>query len=487
MGEQQVESLSFAVRIRAVSRYSGQLCIVLAILSLVPCGISIVFGEYRFTLAYFLAASGLSVFGYILSRIKAPSLIQPNEALVITAFIFLFASLVSSLPMTMSGLSFMDAFFEAVSAVTTTGLSTLSTVENRASTFLFTRSWLQWVGGLGIVIMTVAILTGPGVTARHLVNIEESEDIVGSTRLYARTALKVYSAMTVAGFAFLMLMGMDWFSALTYTLSAVSTGGFAIHDASLAALPHWYVRAAVLFLSFCGAISLAFYYRVYRNGWRKIVEDLQVRYLVFIMIAFIVLLGFSMHFLSGVPLIDTVSNASLMAASAQTTAGFSTLNVANLDRASRFVLIVSMAIGGGLGSTAGGIKILRILILFSVLKLLVVRTSMPLRAVSQATVGKNRLEEDEIQRALLIILLFVGVILISWLPFLAAGLDPLDSLFEVVSAVGTVGLSTGISSQGIPDYLKGVLCADMLMGRIEIVAYLVFLYPGTWIGRRMTQ
>ena len=155
MGEQQVETLRYAVRMRAISKYSGQLCIVLGILSLVPCGISVLFGEHRLTLAYFLAALGLSVFGLILSRIKAPSLIQPNEALVITAFIFFFSALIWAVPMTMSGLSFMDAFFEAVSGITTTGLSTLQTVEGLSFTFLFVRSWLQWIGGLGIVVLTV--------------------------------------------------------------------------------------------------------------------------------------------------------------------------------------------------------------------------------------------------------------------------------------------------------------------------------------------
>ena len=485
VGEQQVETLRYAVRMRAISKYSGQLCIVLGILSLVPCGISVLFGEHRLTLAYFLAALGLSVFGLFLSRIKAPSLIQPNEALVITAFIFFFSALIWAVPMTMSGLSFMDAFFEAVSGITTTGLSTLQTVEGLSFTFLFVRSWLQWIGGLGIVVLTVAILTGPGVTARHLVNIEESEDIVGSTRLYTRTVLKVYGAMTVLGFLLLLSLRLDWFSAITYTFSAVSTGGFAIHDSSLAALPSWHVRAAILFLSLCGALSLAFYYRAYRQGWRTIIEDLQIRYLVFFTIAVTFLLGISMHVLTGLSLKETVSNAPLMAATAQTTAGFSTLNVEGLDRASKLILITSMAIGGGLGSTAGGIKIIRILILFSMLKLLVKRTGMPLHAVTQTTVGKNRLADEEIQRVLLIIILFISVIAVSWLPFLAAGFDPLDSLFEVVSAIGTVGLSTGISSLDLPTFLKGVLCIDMLMGRVEILAYLVFFYPGTWIGRRI--
>jgi len=95
------------------------------------------------------------------------------------------------------------------------------------------------------------------------------------------------------------------------------------------------------------------------------------------------------------------------------------------------------------------------------------------------------MEETEIQEALLIILLFVTVILLSWLPFLCMGYSPLDSLFEVVSATGTVGLSAGVVSPEMPIFLKGILCVDMLLGRLEILAWLLLLYPRTWIGRRL--
>jgi trk system potassium uptake protein TrkH len=91
----------------------------------------------------------------------------------------------------------------------------------------------------------------------------------------------------------------------------------------------------------------------------------------------------------------------------------------------------------------------------------------------------------EIKDALLLILLFVAVVVVSWLPFVAAGYDPLDALFEVVAARGTVGLSTGITDAALPSYLKGILCADMLMGRLELIAWFMLLYPGTWFGRRI--
>ena len=104
--------------------------------------------------------------------------------------------------------------------------------------------------------------------------------------------------------------------------------------------------------------------------------------------------------------------------------------------------------------------------------------------VAEPRLAGRRLEGDEIEKALILLALFVAVVLISWVPFVATGLDPLDALFEVVSASGTVGLSTGVTSLSLPAGLKGVLCLDMLFGRLEVVALLVVLYPPTWFGNR---
>jgi trk system potassium uptake protein TrkH len=143
-----------------------------------------------------------------------------------------------------------------------------------------------------------------------------------------------------------------------------------------------------------------------------------------------------------------------------------------------------MAVGGSVGSTAGGMKILRLLIVLRMAQLTVLRTCLPERAVVEPRIEGQRLESDEIERAFLVIALFAIVVAASWAPFVVMGHDPLDSLFEVVSATATVGLSTGITGPHLAPFLKGVLCADMLMGRLEIVALLVLLYPGTWVGRR---
>jgi len=177
----------------------------------------------------------------------------------------------------------------------------------------------------------------------------------------------------------------------------------------------------------------------------------------------------------------------LLAFSAQTTAGFSSISGTQLDAGSKLVLIFSMLLGGGAGSTAGGFKVLRLLVAASVLRLIILRTCLSKHAVIEPRLAGRRLQDGEIHEALVLIILFVSVVGLSWLPFVTMGYNPLNSLFEVVSATGTVGLSVGITSERLPSLLKGILCIDMLMGRLEIIAWLMILYPGTWFGRRMEE
>jgi trk system potassium uptake protein TrkH len=146
--------------------------------------------------------------------------------------------------------------------------------------------------------------------------------------------------------------------------------------------------------------------------------------------------------------------------------------------------IIAMFVGGGMGSSAGGIKVLRLLILMRLIYLLIRSTALSSHAVVSARLGNRKLAADDMQRAILLILLFAMVILVSWLIFVLYGYPPLDALFEVVSATGTVGLSTGITEAELPTALKLLLCVDMLIGRVEIVALLIVLYPPTWFGKR---
>ena len=484
----QAAALSYAVRLRVVLKYFGYLCGLLTVLTLVPLGVSVWSGETHLSGRYAIVTGVLAVLGGLLSRLSAPARVQANEGMVLVALTFLFTPLIMSYPMLAFGPSFIDMFFEAVSGATTTGLSTLTSVENAPTTFLFARSWMQWYGGLGIMAMSLALVAQPSLVTEGLgVTEAESDDLVGSTKAHMRRVLAVYSLLTIIGLASLGLIGVPLFQAVQYTFAAVSTGGFAPHDASLAGLQSATSQISVTALCLLGAIPFTWYHRLSRRQARQSLSLLEPTAIVVSGIVLTIVLGLSMGANQTVSWNQAWYHAPLLAFSAQTTAGFATMDLAELDAFSKLAMIPAMAIGGGIGSTSGGFKILRLLILLRLLQTVIVRTSLPKQAVLDTQLQQRRLGDKEIHDALLLIGLFVIVVIVSWAPFVALGYDPLDSLFEVVSATGTVGLSVGITSIELPTLLKGVLCIDMLLGRLEMLAWLVFVYPGTWLGRRREE
>jgi trk system potassium uptake protein TrkH len=480
-----VQILQYAVRPAILCKYFGQLCIVLAALSVVPFAVSLIFKDYLVSIRYGVVIGSVLAVGLCCSRLKSSAKMQNNEAMVITALIFLFSPLVMIWPVMGSGLTFADALFETISAVTTTGLSTAATLTDKSQSFLFSRAWIQWVGGLGIVVLSMAILIQPGVTAKRL-DIADSfdDDIIGGTRAIAKNTLIIYSLLTLAGILLLLLLGTDWFSSVLYMLAAVSTGGFSPHDASLQGLDSGYARAVVIGFSMAGAVTLIVYYRVFHRGWRAAVSDRQIQ--AFFITAFIVtaVLSCFLWYQEGLAPLNALLHGALNGLSALSTAGFSSLPVNDMENGAKLILIVAMATGGCAGSTAGGIKIIRLLIVFRLIYLLIQRAGAPPQAVLEARLNGKKLGADEILNAMSLVVLFPCIIFFSWLPFLLWGYTPIDSLFEVVSALGTAGISAGITSSDLPVLLKGILCADMLLGRLEIIAWLVIFYPGTWIGLR---
>jgi trk system potassium uptake protein TrkH len=483
--EQRISVLTYPVRLRVVLKYCGQLGLMLAVLTLVPLSLALVETEWQRALRYAVICAGLLVLGARLARLPAPDQIQGNEALSITAVAFLISPLLMSWPMMTDGMPFVDALFESISAVTTTGLSTLGSVEHRSTTFLFARAWMQWYGGLGIVVLSVALLMGHHAAARRLADpVESGETLVVTARTHARLSLIVYLVITVLGVAVVWLLSGDGFSALVHVLSAVSTGGFSNLDSGLMGLGTS-AAVAVMVIAFLGAISFPLYWRAVHAGWgggiRALVDDVELRALLFGGL----LVGGLLAWLAWRHGIEAPWYHSLMTGfSAQTTTGFATLPVADMDSASKLVMVISMLVGGSVGSSAGGFKLLRLLILLRLLQLMILRSAIPPHAVAEPYLAGQKLETDDMLRALQLILLFIGIMVVSWLPFLALGYDPLDALFEVASACGTVGLSTGITRPELEAVLKGVLCFDMLAGRLEIIALLVVLYPRNWIGRR---
>jgi trk system potassium uptake protein TrkH len=462
----------------------GDLCGVLAVLSLAPFAVTIGYGEFTLGLRYLIVAVILSLPALLSLRLRAPRNLQTNEAMSITVLAFMIGAAAMIYPFMGSGLSFMDALFEAISGITTTGLTTLTDVEDHSRGFLFARAWLQWYGGLGVVVLSLALVMGPGAVARRLaVAGGDVEDIVGTSRGYARRVMVVYLLLTLAGIAAAMALLQDPFYTVVHVLTAVSTGGFSSFNNSLAHLEGWGSRMVLFTLCIAGAIPLALYYRAWRGGWRQLLGDRELQTLLVLILLLTLILWMILRGDGQFSGLEAMAQATATAITTQTGSGFSTLNVADLDPTAKATLILSMLIGGGMGSTTGGIKIIRLLILLRLMQILLLRTSLPSHAVMHPRLHGHRLETEETQYALLFILLYILVIVLSWLPFLAYGYDPLDALFEVVSATATVGLSTGVTSPTLELPLKAILCLDMLLGRVEVCALLVLIYPRTWVGR----
>lgn len=481
----QFSSLHFAVRPRVIVNHLAQMSLLIAILSLVPASVTAIGENWDGVIRYGVVIGGMAVFGLLGTRLKVRQDLQRNEALVISALVFTLTPLAMTIPMMGYGIGFVDAFFETVSGVTTTGLSSLPTVEDKPTAFLFARAWLQWVGGLGVIVLAVAMILTPGAATSNLGYSErEADDIVGGTKSHARKLLIIYSILTLGGIAGIWAAGAAPFDALVNALAAISTGGFANHDASLGAYPGLAVALATSVVCFLGALPFYLFYQPIYRDWRQFIQNRQLRMLAGFCIAGTAALFLIMPDNIGGSPLERLGHAAVTVISAQSTAGFSTVPISDLGTGGVFLLVVLMMIGGGIGSTAGGIKLYRFSVMVRLMLLCLMRASVPSSSRIHLRFDKARVLPEELEAVIAVFVGYLLTVLISWMIFLLHGMPALPSLFEIASATGTAGLSVGITAPDLPDVLKLVLCVDMILGRVETVAIVVLLFPWTWIGRR---
>lgn len=483
MPDAPAHALMRSVRPRVVLRSLAQLLIALGVLTLVPALFAFWSGAQELGLRLVELILVLLLVFVPLSFLPEPRYVQRNEALCITALVFLIVPFLMSYPLRAEGLFWIDAWFEAVSGITTTGLSTLASAESHSRAFLFTRAWMQWYGGLGIAVLAVALLMGHQVASRKLLQTSGEEGASSTARSYARQVLLVYCGLTLSGFLLIRLTHPNSFDALIHALAAVSTGGFSGFDDSLTSLSV-VAQLAITLVSLAGAISLPLYFiALTKRQPRRLLEDETRALLIAVLVLTLVIAVYLL--LSGqLKAVDAVKNALLLAVSAQSTTGFTSLDLSSLDKGLMLLLILSMLVGGSAGSTAGGLKLIRLLILLQVIRVTLQRINAPSRAVLSPRLGRDVIDAEDISSVLVLLGLWLLVVMLSWWVFLLYGEPPLNALFEVVSAVSTVGLSSGITRPDLAPVLKVVLCIDMLLGRVEIVALLVLFLPRTWIGRR---
>ncbi len=466
-----------AVNYRSVLANLGLMLRLMAYVMIAPLLVSLISTEFILS----IIAGGLGVIcfviGKLLTRGKEPAL-SGKEAVVVTALAYLLFAVIGAVLFIPSA-TFLDGFFESMSGFTTTGLTVIP-VEGLPATLLFFRAFSQWLGGAGIIVLSLVILLGPGRSAFRLYTSAYGEqNLVGDVKATARVVLVVYSSLTLAGYVAYLIAGAGLFNSLLYVMATVSTGGFSPEPAGASiemSIPFNILR--ILFM-ISGAIGFPAYYLLRRESAKAFLADLQLRYLA--VIAFVAALIFltSWGWSS-----DRIIPGVFQSVSAITTTGFSVVGYHEWPKIVVLISIFLMFVGGSAGSTAGGLKLFRLIVIVQVIKWVVVRALLPEESEISIKVGQVTITETILRQVLSILGLYMILAALSTLAFVLYGFDLIDSLFESVSAIGTVGLSSGLTASSLPAILKGVLIVDMWAGRLEILPIVIVFYARVWIPKR---
>lgn len=399
-----------------------------------------------------------------------------QEAMVVILLVWLTAGLLGALPLMVGlDLTFTQAAFESTSGWTTTGLSVVDVTET-PRIFLFYRSLIQMAGGAGFVVIAVAVLAGPA--GAGLTSAEGRPDqLAPHVRRSAGIVLRIYLVYIFLGILALRIAGMDWFDSVNHAFTALATGGFSTQAASIGHYDSAAIEAVVIVLMILGGLNFLTAYTLYRGKFRAVSRNGEVRLeflLLVVMIPLVFLLTTTTLYEStGV----AVRSAVFEVVSAITGTGFGTVNHAEWNAFGWIVLVVLMTIGGGSGSTAGGLKLQRVYVMYKAIRWEYQRAFMPPHAVNEPAIwqGEERgfINDTLIRRVALYVFLYLAFLFFGTAVIAAHGYGLGESLFEYASTLGTVGLSVGITA---PDAAETMLWAQMLgmfLGRLEFFAIVI--------------
>jgi trk system potassium uptake protein TrkH len=412
-----------------------------------------------------------------------------RDMFLITSLVWTVASAFSALPFVfINHISFTDAYFETMSGITTTGSTVLSGLDNMAPSILLWRSILQWIGGVGFIVMAVAILPMLNVGGMKLFQ-TESSDKSDKTSPRAKTVAKnivtVYFILTLLCCLGYILTGMDLFEAINHSFTTLSTGGYSTTDASMNHFSngaHW---VATLFMFLGGLPFLLFVVALKKRSPKVIFNDAQVKgfFILFLSASTIVALWLNLH--NDYPLLDAFRVSMFNIVSVVTTTGFGLDDFTAWGALPTTMFAFLMIAGACSGSTSGGVKIFRFQVAFALLKKQMMRLIHP-SGVFVQRYNQRPVNDDIINSVVAFALSFVVTIILIAGILSAMGIDPVTSISGAVTAVANVGPGMGdiIGPKGnfapLPDLAKWVLSIGMLMGRLEIMTIIVLFFPAFW-------
>ncbi len=467
----------------------GRILLIVGLTLFIPLFVSIYYHE-EITVAYLIPIGISLLIGLPLSVITpANKNIYVREGFVIVAFSWILVSLIGGLPFFISHQipSFIDCFFETVSGFTTTGATILNNVEGLSRSLLFWRSFTHWLGGMGILVLTMAIFSTKDTRTTHVMNAEMSgpsaDKLTSKWQFSVRILYITYIVLTVAEVVFLLAGGMPLFDSLVHTFGTAGTGGFGIKNSSIAYYDSAYVDYVIAIFMMIFGVNLSIYYLIITRRFKTIVNNAELKWYLAIMLGVSVIIAVNI-----MPLYNTFGEAFrysfFQTSSAMTTTGYSTADFARWPMLSQALILMVMFIGGCVGSTAGGLKVMRFMVLIKTAIQRIKKTVSPRRVMS-LKINEKQLDPNFVSG---IVAYFVVYIIFIGLSTLLVSLDNMDftttftavvaSVNNIGPGLGAVGPTGNFGSFSILS--KIVLSIDMLAGRLELYPILVLVLPSTW-------
>lgn len=471
----------------------GRLLLGLALILLLPLGLALALGGGDL-LAFGLAALTTAVAGGLLTLAtpfgKGEEL-GPREGFAIVTLAWVFAAAFGGLPFYLAGTvpTYTDAYFETMSGFTTTGASILAKVEGLPTATLFWRSLTHWIGGMGIVVLALAILPALGVGGMQLYKAEAPGPVVDRLapriRETARFLGRVYLLLSAAECALLLLGGMSWLDALAHTFGTVATGGFSTRDASIGAYGSVYIDVVVIAFMFLGGANFALHYRAMRGSLRGYRRNPEFLLYAAVLAGATGLVTVAL-WLAGTygSVVEALRYAAFQVVSIGTTTGFTTADYGRWPAVAQGTLLFLMFTGGCAGSTSGAIKQVRVLLVAKRVYVQLFKLVHP-RAVVVVRLAGRQVPDEVLNGVQSYFLLYVGTFALATLAVTAFGVDLLSAMSAVATTMGGVGPGLGVVGPSgtyapLPLAVKWILSGCMLLGRLEIYTILALLSPAIW-------
>lgn len=461
----------------------------------IPIIVALIYGEYNAVLPFIIAGGSALLLSYVLKKIikganeiKSINDIKKSEGLCVVTFSWIFAGIFAAIPYLFFGFSPINAFFEATSGITATGATILTNFDYPHALF-FWRSFTQWLGGMGIIVLFIAILPQFAIAGRQLFFAEApgpTEDkFTPRIKNTASSLWKIYFGMTILATILLTCSGMSLFDSICHAFSVVSGGGFSPNSESLMGFSNSVLWIMCFFMFFAGAS-----YNLQFKVWSKFNpfllfknEEFKVYLGVFVILGLFLSCSLFVHL--NYSFVDSAVHSFFQIASVISTSGFCSVDFANWDYTSKAILFVAMLAGSCASSAGGGIKVMRWMLIFKIMKTEMSKILHP-KAVFNIKIGKYSVPKDILYQTLMFVFFYIAIVIISGLLISVFEENTLVGITGTVSAVGNIGPGLGHiigplgSYDGLKNISKLILTADMYIGRLELIPFLVLFQKDLW-------